>query len=198
MYSPASLPRPRAFAIAGAMLLLGGLVPAPGQTPTPAGTPAPSGALFDFNAANAASRCEGEDGGQIAGIVADKGGHALKVLAKPEAGEHYPGVSFALPEGGWNLKKFTGVQAKVTNQGATEITVNLRIDNTGEWQDRPWNAENVAVAPGETKIVSVQFGTSFHAPGYALDPSRITAVHVFLHNMSAPATFLVQSLTATR
>lgn len=65
--------------------------------------------------------------------------------------QSYPGFSIIPSKGkAWDLSPWGHVKAKITNTGDDKITVNMRIDNEGKWQDNPWNTESVSLKPGES------------------------------------------------
>lgn len=129
------------------------------------------------------------DAGITTGIT-DIAGNKLIKLDFPAA-PGYPGMSFPVPGDGWNLSGYSGVQMSVHNPGKEDVTVNLRVDNDGDWKTSPWNTENVTVKPGETQTLRVTFGRSFKAAGYKLDPSKITAIRLFLQNVKGPTTIAI-------
>jgi beta-glucanase (GH16 family) len=111
----------------------------------------------------------------------------------------YPAFGLPVAEGGWDLSGFAGAQLDVTNTGAAAVTVALRIDNLGNWQDNPWNTESATLAPGASATIKVTFGKSYGGnPGFALDPARIVAFKVFATQPTQPATVVVRNLRAFR
>src|SRR5260221_7895977 len=92
--------------------------------------------------------------------------------------EGYPGVTLAAKGGKWNLGSFGHIEARIANPTAAPITVSLRVNNEGNWQDYPWNSENLFLAAGETGTVSVRFGYSWGQPGFKLKPEAINRVDV--------------------
>ena len=93
--------------------------------------------------------------------------------------EGYPGVTLA-PAQPWNLAAYGHVEAHVRNLGAKPVSVNLRIDNDGDWQANPWNAESAYLQPGATGTVKVIFGHSFgFKPAYKLNPAAVPRVLLF-------------------
>ena len=71
----------------------------------------------------------------------------LRVTIAPGE-ETYPGIAIRPADGkAWNLSAWGEVQAVVVNTGKTPLTVSLRIDNEGPWQQEPWNVESVQLNP---------------------------------------------------
>ena len=77
------------------------------------------------------------------------------------------------PDGpAWDLSAFGHVEARVTNTGTLRSSINLRVDNEGDWTTNPWNAEALWLGPGETGTVLVRFGYSFGSRWLRLNPKR--------------------------
>ncbi|WP_309381348.1 glycoside hydrolase family 16 protein [Cerasicoccus frondis] len=92
----------------------------------------------------------------------------------------YPGVRFLPPEGQtWNFSEFTCIDITLTNEGENAVYVTLRVDNKGDWRQKPWNNESARLAKGDTKNIRVFFGFSARKPGYELDTSNVSAVQLF-------------------
>jgi len=128
-----------------------------------------------------------------ANVVDSNGGHALKIDF--EAGKGYPAVQLAAPSGNWDLSKYKGVEAEITNTGETTVNVALRVDNPGDWQQSPWNTESVTLQPGDTKVIQVTFGFSYGGQkGYDLDPTNIARVVVFAANPGDGASVTVDNI----
>ena len=105
--------------------------------------------------------------------------------------DDYPGVSFPVPTGGWDLSGFTGVQVTLNNPGADTLKVTMSVVNEGDWQAKPFSATIIAVAPGETKTLKVVFGQAFGQAGFKLDPAHVIAVKVFVQEMKHPFALLI-------
>jgi hypothetical protein len=111
----------------------------------------------------------------------------------------YPTVSFPPPEGPWVLSDYAGVETEVTNTGEHPVLVSLRVDNkkTPDIKGEPYNTESVRLAPGETKTLRVYFGKSFgYKPGYALDPSMVSAIQIFPSKPKEAGTILINKVQA--
>ena len=126
--------------------------------------------------------------------VATVEGDKLKVVFA--AGKGYPNVWFPLPEGGWDLSAFAGVQVELTNAGDKPVSVLFRVDNAGKWEDTPWNTSSTKIAAGETKLLRVIFGQDNDSPGYPIDAKKIVGMQVFLVNPKEAVTLVVSDLRA--
>ncbi len=104
----------------------------------------------------------------------------------------WPSLTVSPRSGAWDLSPWGHVEATLTNPGGKPLSVGLRVDNGGDWRASPWNSENVYLKPGETKVGKVIFGYQHgFKKGYALDPSKVVAVKIFLNGKSAEARTLV-------
>ena len=130
-------------------------------------------------------------------VVFTRGADGLTVNIRPGE-EGYPGVTLTPPGKVWDLSVFGHVEALVKNLGAKPVSVCLRIDDDGDWQANPWNAENVYLKAGETGTVKVIFGHLFgFKPGYPLKPAAVTKMLLFAgKSKDSLQSFLVQSLVA--
>jgi hypothetical protein len=97
--------------------------------------------------------------------------------------------------GGWNLSKYSGVQAEVVNNGDLPVQLALRVDNTGDWRQSPWNVESIRLQPRETRLLQVNFGKSSSNPGFVLDSAHISQILIFALKPGAPATVVVKNLS---
>ena len=95
----------------------------------------------------------------------------------------WPGV-FILPAGGapsWDLSLWGHVEAKITNLGATQVALTLRVDNASIPGQNPWNAEMARINPGQSTTVRTYFGYSWgFQRGYALDTSAVIRLLLYL------------------
>jgi beta-glucanase (GH16 family) len=150
--------------------------------------------LIDLNGAGATKRITVSTPGEVSFGRAD-GGSGIVVTCRPGK-DAYPGITVK-PEGAvWDLSEFGYVQARVTNIGAAPVTVCLRVDDDGDWTTNPWNAENAALAAGETGVVRVRFGYSWGKPGFALHPARIARLLLFTSKPQSAQTFRVGAIEA--
>lgn len=115
----------------------------------------------------------------------------VRVEFGPDQG--FPGVSLPAPSEGWDLSEFAGVEAEITNEGATARSVALRVDNKGSGE--PFNTEAVKIGPGETRAVRVRFGFSYGGqPGFALDPAAVTALQVFANKPTEDGVLVIRRI----
>ena len=122
---------------------------------------------------------------------------AEKVKVTFEAGSNYPNIQFPIPKGGWNLAAFGDVEITVTNANDKKVNVLMRVDNPGDWKKEPWNTERLLFNPGETKVLKLTFGRQNGAPGYPLNPARISAIQLFLERPKTDTTLLLSNLKAS-
>jgi beta-glucanase (GH16 family) len=122
---------------------------------------------------------------------------AGKVKVTFEAGSNYPNIQFPIPKGGWNLAAFGGIEVTVTNANDKKVTVLMRADNPGDWKKEPWNTERLLFNPGETKVLKLTFGQQNGAPGFPLNPARISAIQLFLERPKADTTLILADLKAS-
>jgi beta-glucanase (GH16 family) len=134
------------------------------------------------------------DGGDVT-VTPENGGLSVLVRGGPQG---YPGFGITPAEGKvWDLSPWGHVEAKITNTGAKNLSVNLRVDNEGPWQQNPWNCESVSLKPGETKIAKVIFGYQYgYKPGYKLKPEAVTRLLFFLGKSAEDRTFRVEDVQA--
>lgn len=136
------------------------------------------------------------EGAQVS--VVERDGTKL-LQAEFPAGQGYPAFGLPVAAGGWDLSGFAGARLDVVNTGTAAVTVALRVDNLGNWQDSPWNTESITLDPGASGTLEVSFGKSHGGQaGFALDPARIVAFNVFANQPQQPATIVVRNLRAFR
>lgn len=106
---------------------------------------------------------------------------------------------FLIPEtGAWDLSNYGHVEALLTNTSDRPLIFNLRVDNDGDWRQQPWNTERKRILPGKSEAIRVIFGYQFgFNKGYALDPSAVSKLVVFLDKTAEPVTFRVDSIVAS-
>ena len=109
----------------------------------------------------------------------------------------YPGLGIRPPGPSWDLSQFGRVEARITNASEKTLSVNMRVDNAGDWRENPWNTERVRLKPGETRTAKVIFGYQYGMkPGYKLDPSKVVQVLFFTGKVTQPVSFRIESITA--
>ncbi|NUQ01623.1 MAG: hypothetical protein HUU35_17405, partial [Armatimonadetes bacterium] len=129
-------------------------------------------------------------------LIDGPAGKALEITCTP--GENsYPGVAIKPATGVWDLAAYGTVQAQVTNTGGAKLTVTLRLDNPGDWQQNPWNADHVTLEPGQSGRVTVYFGYSWGRRGYALDPTKINQLLLYTGKPAAELKLRVDSIVAS-
>jgi hypothetical protein len=131
-----------------------------------------------------------------ANVSAWKQGDESGLKVEFSAGSKFPGISLNSPEGGWDLSAFLGVEAEVTNLGTSAVQIDLRIDNSGDWKEKKWNANHVTIPANTTKTVRVVFGKSYGQPGYALDPKAVIRAMIYVNNPTEDGVLVVKSLKA--
>lgn len=159
----------------------------PDPAPDNPNSPSIGGEIFPITADADLSRLKTQD--SKVSIVQTEQGPRLKVDFAPG---NYPNVQFPCPAPlGWNLQAFAGLEVEVTNTGSERVRAALRVDNPGDWKNNPWNTELTYVGPGETKTIQLTFGKEGSAPGFPLEPTRVTGVQLFLERPKQATTMLV-------
>lgn len=126
-----------------------------------------------------------------------EGSLKLEVTIQPGT-NGYPGFFLKPKAGGsWDLSAFGHVEAVVSNTGAEDLRVFLRVDNQGDWKKNPWNTESIEIPPGGSRALRVVFGYSDgQKPGFKLNPASIPQVMFFTGKTDKPKSFRIASLTA--
>ncbi len=115
----------------------------------------------------------------------------------PAGKEDYPGVGFTPSSGKWNLSGYGHVEAKIVNTGRGPLSLSLRVDNAGNWQDNPWDTETIVLQPGEAGTVTTMFGLSYGLKrGFSLDPKAVVNVLLFTTKSDQPRSFRIKSIEA--
>lgn len=126
----------------------------------------------------------------------DPGKPGFQVTIQPGE-DAYPSVSLKPTGAAWDLSRFGHVEARVVNTGAKPLTVALRVDNAGSWQDNPWDTESVDIAPGQSGTVTLLFGYAYgHKPGFPLKPAAIVNLMVFTSKSGDVQSFRIETLQA--
>lgn len=111
--------------------------------------------------------------------------------------EGYPGVKLSFQDAPLDLSGYGHVEARLVNTSAKPISVALRVDNAGNWQDNPWNTEGIDLQPGAAGTVTTIFGYSYgHKPGYALKPVAVVNILLFTLKADVAQSFRLESLVA--
>ncbi|MBK1858127.1 family 16 glycosylhydrolase [Cerasicoccus arenae] len=139
------------------------------------------GSLSDYRTSNSSIK-----------IVEDDSSYALEMdFGK---GRGYPNVQFPIPDGGWNLEHFAGLQIVLKNNGDHKVRIGVRTDNPGNWKESPWNTDMHHIGPGETKTIQTVFGQENGAPSYPLNPVNISGIQVFADNPSKAGSIQIMDL----
>jgi beta-glucanase (GH16 family) len=120
-----------------------------------------------------------------------------KIKVTFDAGSNYPNIQFPIPQGGWDLAAFGGISVTVQNPNDRKVTVFMRVDNPGRWQDEPWNTENLVIGAGETKTLTLTFGKQNGAPAFPLNSKRISAIQVFIVRPKTATPLILSDLVAS-
>jgi beta-glucanase (GH16 family) len=111
--------------------------------------------------------------------------------------DNYPGVNLVPVSGAWRLTAYGHIEARIVNTGVNPIYLNLRVDNPGNWQDNPWNAESAVISPGQVGTLTTIFGYSYgHKKAFALNPATVVNVLLFAGKTDKPLSFRIESVTA--
>ncbi len=119
-------------------------------------------------------------------------------IAPGEAG--YPGITVKPDgQGPWDLSPWGHVEARITNTGTDKIIIGMRVDNAGDWKASPWDAENVTLKPGETRLVKVVFGYAYDfKPAFRLNAGAVTQILFLCVGKSDKArSFRIEDFTAS-
>ncbi len=108
---------------------------------------------------------------------------------------NYPGIVLE-PAGGFDLSKYSEVDVLLTNTGSSRVGITARLDNEGDWQQKPYSASAVSLSPGETKNVTIEFGKTFGKAGHNLDPKAVKQFMLFANTPDAPGSILISSINA--
>ncbi len=110
----------------------------------------------------------------------------------------YPGVSLKLRGAAvWDLSAFDHIEIAVTNMGPNAAPFGVNVENSGKWQDAPWNTEEMIVEPGKTQTLSVYFGFSFgREPGYKLKTDAVSCLRIYTKKADAALSFRIESIKA--
>jgi beta-glucanase (GH16 family) len=153
--------------------------------------PAPQG--LDLSAGfNVADRVE--DRGASARVVEVAGAAGLRLDFRADG--EWPGAFIKAPAGRWNLSDFDRVQMDVENPGKESARVMLRVDNPGADGQRNCNTDGVTVAAGQRSTLTVTFGKSWGGAGFAIDPSNIVGLLVFLDHPKAAQSLVISNVRA--
>ncbi|WP_309382187.1 sulfatase [Cerasicoccus frondis] len=103
----------------------------------------------------------------------------------------WPSVDFMAPAGGWNLSNASGVDISVTNLGNTQFRAQSYVANPDDTNaDRKRANSNVMLAPGDTKVIHIQFSDS-----PAFRSNDVSYLRIFVDKLNGPAQLRVNSVT---
>lgn len=112
--------------------------------------------------------------------------------------EGYPGITLAPESGLLDLSAFGRIEAVVTNPSDKPLGLNLRIDDDGNPNSNPWNAENITLKPNSTATLKLIFGHSYgFKRSHNLNSAKIARILIFTGKTDVQRTFTVDSLIAT-
>lgn len=145
--------------------------------------------LFDFGAVDAGKFVARQ-------AVVEAKENAVQITFEPS--EKFPDVTFPEPSGGtYDLSKYGAVAIDVTNLGSEEQGVSLRVDNPEPPTRKAWNQGGAKIPAGETRTIKVVFGKLPNGKdAYPLDPSKVSAIHLFVARPNAEVKILATNLRA--
>jgi hypothetical protein len=157
--------------------------------------PADDGTLVDFSKSGSSSQITAQNG---ATFKLDSDNSAVKLTTT--AGKGYPGVTFVDPSGLWDLSAYKGVVVELTNNGANNVKMSLRVDSGDDWKQEPWDCEIIDLAPGQTSQLLVTFGRSYKQADATpkVQPDHILKVLVFAIDPDAAGDVTIKSLKADK
>ena len=140
-----------------------------------------------------------------------KDGNVLSVTVLTN--HQYPGITIKAPQNKWDLSQYEYVEVMVKNSGASQFSLNCRVDNPGADGKNNCVTANVTIPPGETRPIRVRLnrygddkmdGKLFGMRGYpkkyggpyTVNPSNIVQVLLFIFKPSIEHSFDVQSIIA--
>jgi beta-glucanase (GH16 family) len=127
-------------------------------------------------------------------VACEKGGLALSIA---KGDQSYPGITVAPANGKhWALTAFGHVEATVTNRGSQSETLGLRVDSAGSQGEKSWNAEEMTIPSGESRVIRVYFGYSYGRKGYELHPEAVIRLLFFMGKAESDCRFLISDIKA--
>ncbi|WP_269522395.1 family 16 glycosylhydrolase [Coraliomargarita parva] len=110
----------------------------------------------------------------------------------------YPAVNFQSDDGLWDMSAYNAIEVVVVNTGSAPLNLGLRIDNPGNWKEKPWSSTSQKVAPGKTETIVAHFGYTNGKPSYPLDPAKITNVKLLAAKPKPGSELLITSIKAIK
>jgi beta-glucanase (GH16 family) len=182
MFRP-SLPHPwGAAAVAALVAAPFSLSAAPDKALVTLGEPAAAGIITDTP-------------DEVSIAASEDAAHPGTVVSVTPGKSGYPGVVVEPKGGAWDLSAFGHVAATVTNLGTKDISMALRLDNSGGGPE-PWNTEVTYLKGGETKTVKLIFGYSYGKAAYQLDSGRVVKMLLFTSKAKEPVSWRIESIVA--
>lgn len=151
-------------------------------------SPSIGGELMDLGDSDTVNKLKYND---AQGTVSDE-----MLYVTYQSGSQYPNVQFPIPHGGWDLSAFGGIELTITNPGDQAVTAYMRADNPGNWKTQPWNTHHTRIGPGKTETLQMIFGQNNGAPGFPLNPARVSAIQLFTIRPKQDATLIISDLKA--
>jgi hypothetical protein len=147
--------------------------------------------LIDFSSADSVKKLtpDSQSGKQITLAHSDTPAGVTVTVAPGDAS--YPGVDFH-PDTPLDLSAAKGVAVTITNTSDGKLSIGLRVDDSGGWQDN--NSEMGYLEPGETKTVTVTFGISFGKPGFNVNKSSIAQILIMTDKAAAAKSFRIEAI----
>ncbi len=136
-------------------------------------------------------------GDQVSAAVSkDAAAPGLTITIRPGKAD-YPGIALKPQGKAWDLSAYGHIEARVVNTGSKRAGFALRVDNAGDWQDSPWNSEQISLEPGQRGTVKVIFGHSYgQQPGFNLNPKEVVQILMFTGKIDSLTTYRVESIVA--
>jgi len=174
--------------------------------------PSPAAAqpvLFDFDQELDLTKIPARDV-QLSLVKQEKGSALRLAFGHKQA---WPGLDLAAPKGNWDLAKFAYLELNVKNVGDTEATLCCRVDNQGADGVQNCNTGRIALKPGETGTLRVDFSRKpasdpgiklFGMRGYpfsqqterTIDPAKVNQLVVFAPQPKEDCAFEIDNLRA--
>ncbi len=111
-----------------------------------------------------------------------------------------PTLYISPADGGvWDLSAHGHIEAIITNPDTEKtLRMELRVDNEGPWQKKPWNVEVTRIYPDKTMPLNVIFGHQYgFNPGYKLDASRVSKLALYFEHPEVTTTYRIESIIAS-
>lgn len=117
-------------------------------------------------------------------------GETIK-LKVTDGKNEWPGLALVPSGEFWDLSKYAGINFKIKNTSATKLRIGVRVDNPVVKGYVANNASAIFIPAGETKDLTVTFGTSHGNAGKPINPKKITGAVVFFDHAKLDSTMEV-------